>query len=150
MILGELALSATNAQISGFKEPVMIQPTNMPQFPLTIWQRSRTQASFRSAAIKITCEEVTDYSDKDEDAIVIAFSKVVEQFNPVKEFLNLFSKTIPTMLLPLREVHYCINPKPGSEWLPPWRPSAYKFNQQIKDKLNVEVELGCMYPAPND
>ena len=87
----------------------------MQPFPLTVWQRPRTQARFQSAAINITCEEATDYSDEDEHAIVIALSKVEEQFNPVKEFPNLFPKTIPTELLPLRNVNYCIDPKPGSE-----------------------------------
>ena len=40
--------------------------------------------------------------------------------------------------------------KPGSEWLPTWRPSAHEFDKQIKDKLNTEVELEYIYPAPND
>ena len=61
---------------------------------------------------------MTDYSDADEDAIVIASSKVVEQFNPVKEFPNLCAKTMPTELPPLRNTNYGIDPKPGSEWLP--------------------------------
>ena len=90
----------------------------MQLFPLTVWQKPRTQASFRSAAIKITCEEVTIYSDKDKDAIAIASSKVEEQFNLVKEFPNLFPKTIPTELPPLRILNYRIDPKLGSEWLP--------------------------------
>ena len=118
MILGEPALSAANAQISASKEPVTVQPPNMQRFPLMVWQRPRTQASFRSATIKITCEEVRDYIDENEDAIVIALSKVEVKFNPVKEFPNLFPNTIPTELPPLRNVNYCIDPKPGSEWLP--------------------------------
>ena len=44
MILAAPALSAAKAQISASKEPVTIQPPNMQQFPLTIWQRPRTQA----------------------------------------------------------------------------------------------------------
>ena len=83
MILRETALSAGKAQLSASKEPVSIQPPNMQLFPLTLWQRSRKQASLRSAAIKISCEEVTDYSDQDEDAIKIALSKVEEQFHPL-------------------------------------------------------------------
>ena len=90
MIFQELALSTANAQMSASKEPVTIQPANMQWFPPTMWQRPRTEASFRSAAIKITCKEVTDYSDEDEDAIIIASSKVEEQYNSVKEFPNLF------------------------------------------------------------
>ena len=150
MILGELALSAMNAQISASKEPVTIEPPNMQQFPLTVKQRPRIQASFWSAAIKMTCKEVIDYSDKDEDAIVIALSTVEEQFNPVKEFPNLFLITIPTELPPLRNVNYYINPKPGSDWLTTPEPSAHKFGQQIKNKLNAERESGCMYPTSND
>ena len=81
-----------------------------------MWQRPRTQTSFQSAAIKITCEEITDYSDKNEDAIVIASSKVEKQFNSGKEFPNLFPKTILTELPLLRDVNQRIDPKPGSEW----------------------------------
>ena len=113
MILEEPALSPMNIQISAFKEPVTIQLLNMQWFPPTVWPRPRTQASFQLAAIKISCEEVTDYSDKDEDTIVMARSKVEEQFNLVKEFINLFSKTIPTELPPLRNLNHYIDPKPG-------------------------------------
>ena len=88
MILKELTLSVTNTQISGSKEAVTIQPPNMHWFPLTMWQRPSIWASFGSAAIKISYKEVTDYSDKDEDAIVIASSKIEEQFKVVKEFPN--------------------------------------------------------------
>ena len=77
-------------------------------------------------------------------------SKVEEQFNPVKEFPNLFLKTIPTKLLPLRNVKHGIDPKGGSGWLPTWRPSANKLSSQINDKLNAEVESECIYIAPND
>ena len=115
MILAEPALSAVNAQISASKEPITIQPLNMQRLPLTMWQGRRTQASFRSAAIKITCEEVTDYSDNDKHAIVIGLSKVEEQFNRVREFPNLFPKTIPTELPALRKVNHPIDAKPGSE-----------------------------------
>ena len=115
-----------------------------------MWQRPRTQASFSSAAVKITCEEVRDYSDEDEDASVIALSKVEEQFNSVKEFPNLFSETIPAELPPLRNVNHCINPKPGSEWLSTLRPSAHKFGQQINYKLTAEIKSEYMYPSPND
>ena len=101
MILGEPALSTVNTQISASKEPVTIQPLNMQQFPLTLWQGRRTQASFGSAAIKITYEEVTDNSEKEEDAIVIALSKVEEQFNPVEKCPHLFPEIIPTELPPL-------------------------------------------------
>ena len=111
MILEEPALRTVNAQISASKESVTIQAPNMACFPLTICQRRRTKASFRSAAIKITCEEITDYSYEDEDAIAIALSKVEEQCNPVKEFPNLFPKTILTNLPPLRNVNHHINRK---------------------------------------
>ena len=140
MILGEPALSIVNAQISASKEPVTMQPPNILRFPLTVWPRLRTQACFRSAAIKITCEEVKDYSDKDEDTIVIASSKVEEQFDPVKEFPNLFPKTIPIERPPLRNMNHRIDPKPGSEWLTTCRPAGTKFGQQINNKLNAEIK----------
>ena len=150
MILGEPAPSAGKAQISASKEPVSIQPPNMQRFPLTLWQRPRTQGSFCSVAIKITCEEVTDHSGKDVDAIVIALSKVEEQFNPVKEFANLFPKTILTELPPLRNVNHHIDPMPGSACLSTWRLSAHKFGQQINYKLNAEIKPVRMHTAPND
>ena len=84
MIVGEPAPSAANAQRSAFKEPVTIQSPNIQWFLLTVQLRPRNQGSFRSAATKITCEEVTHCSDEDEDAIIIASSKVEEQFNAVK------------------------------------------------------------------
>ena len=74
--IAEPALSAVNAQISGRKEPVTMQPLNLPPFPLTMWPRPRTQASYQSAAIQITWDEVKDYSDEYKDAIVIVDSKV--------------------------------------------------------------------------
>ena len=117
IILGEPAVSAAKAQISNSEEPITIQPSDIQQFPLIIWQSPRTQASYRSSAIKISCEEVIDYDDQDEDAIVIASSKVEEQFNPANEFPNLCPNTIPTELPQLRNVNQCIDPKPGSEWL---------------------------------
>ena len=51
MILGEPALSAANAQISASKEPISIQPPNIQWFPLTVWQRPRTQASVRGEPV---------------------------------------------------------------------------------------------------
>ena len=114
-IFREPALSTTNVHISTSKELVSIQAPNMQRFPLTVWQRPQTQASFQWAAIKITCEEVTDYSDKDENIIVIASCKVEEQFNPVKKFPNLFPKTIPPELPTLRNANHHIDPKLGSE-----------------------------------
>ena len=121
MILVEPASNAVNAQISASKEPVTIQASNMQQFLLTVCQRPRIQASFISATMKITCEADTDYGDEEEDAIVIASSNLGEQFNPVKELPNLYSKTRQRELPPLRKVNHHINPEPGSEWLPTWR-----------------------------
>ena len=77
-------------------------------------------------------------------------SKVEEQFNVVKELPNLFPKTTPTELPPLRNMNHCIDPKPGSELLPTVRPSALKFDQQINDKLNAEIKLVHIYFAPNN
>ena len=87
----------------------------MQRFPLSVWQQLRTKGSFCSATIKITCEKVRDYSDKDKDAIIITSSKVEEKFNPVKEFPNEFPKTIPTELPPLSNMNHCIDPEPESE-----------------------------------
>ena len=87
----------------------------MESFPLTIWERPRTQAIFRPTAIKTPCAKVTNYNDKDIDTIVIACAIVEEQFNPIEEFPNLFFKNILRELLPLQEVTYCMDLKPGSE-----------------------------------
>ena len=90
----------------------------MQRVPLILLQRPWTQASFRSATIKITCEQVIDYSDADEDANVIGSSKVAEQFNLVKSLSNVFTKTIPSELPLLRNMNHRIDRKPESEWLP--------------------------------
>ena len=58
--------------------------------------------------------------------------------------------TIPPELRLLRNVNHRIDPKPGSQFLPTWRPSAHKFSQQINDKLNAAIKSGCRYPAPNN
>ena len=47
--------------------------------------------------------------------IVIASSKVADQFKPIDEYPNLFSKTLLTELPPLRNVNDHIDPKSGSE-----------------------------------
>ena len=122
----------------------------MQQFLLTVWRRARIQASFRSTAIKITYEEVRDYSGEDEGVFVIASSKVEQQFDLVKECYNRFSKTIPIELPALREVKHHMYPKPGSEWLPTWRPLAHMFKQQIDNKLNTEAESAHIYSASNN
>ena len=150
MSLGEPALSATNAQILASKEPITTRPSNMPRFQLTVCYRPKTPPSFGSAAIKIPCQEVTDYSDEDEDAIVIALSTVEEQCNSVKEFPNLFPKTMPTELPPLRNVKHRYDPKPRSVLLPTWRLLRHKFGEQVNNKLNTKKKSGPMHVAPND
>ena len=99
----------------------------MQRFAPTVWITRSTQASLQSAATKITWEEVSDYSDKEKDAVATRLSKVKGQFNSVKEFPTLFAETIPTELPPLRKVNHPINPKPVSEWLRIQRPPAHKF-----------------------
>ena len=106
--------------------------------------------NYRSAANKFTCEQVTDYSNEDGDPLVIGSSKVEGQFKLATEFPNLFPKIIPTEFLPLREVNHHEDPKPVSQWLPAWKPSAHKLEQQRKNKLNTEVESGHMYIAPKN
>ena len=78
IILGEPDPSTINTQISAFKKPVSIQPSNMQGWPLTVWHRLNTQDSVRLAAIINRWQEATDYLDEDEGAIIIAFSKVDE------------------------------------------------------------------------
>ena len=66
--------------------------------------------TFRLSAIKIISEEVTDYNDVEEEAIIIVSFNVDQQFNTVKEFPNLFPKTIPTKVSIYREVNPSIDP----------------------------------------
>ena len=47
-------------------------------------------------------------------------------------------------------MNHRIDAKPESEWLPARGPSAHKFGQPIKDKLNAEIKSGSTYPASND
>ena len=65
MVLGEPALTAVQTRILASKKPITMQSPNVQGFPLTMLQKLRTQVSIRTAAIKITCEEVTNYNDKD-------------------------------------------------------------------------------------
>ena len=57
---------------------------------------------------------------------------------------------MPTELSLLRNVNHCVNPKPGSEWLPTCRLSDHKFGQQINNKLNAEIKSERMYSAAID
>ena len=93
-----------------------MQPPNLQRFPPTVLRTSTNRGIFPAPAIQITCEEVTDLSAEDQDAIAIASSEAEEQFHLVKEFPNLFSETMPTELPPLGNSNHHIDSKPGSEW----------------------------------
>ena len=116
IILVEPALSVLKAQIAASKEPITMQAPTTQRFTLTVWQRTRTQASYISLPIKITCKEVTNYREEDVTKIAIGLSKVEELCNLVKEFLNLVSNNIPTELPALINQNHRNNPKQGSEW----------------------------------
>ena len=94
MILKEPGKSTTNTQVLACKELNNIQARNMPQVLLTILQTPNTKACFRPPAIRIMLAELTDKSDKNQDAIVRAPAIVTEQCNIIKKILSLFPKTI--------------------------------------------------------
>ena len=62
-----------------------------------------------SLSSKVTCEDVADYNDEAEDAIVIATSKVKDLFKGQNKFPNLFLKTISIQVPLLKEVNQHVN-----------------------------------------
>jgi len=73
-----------------------------------------------------------------------------QEFNPFVEFAQLFPATTPNGLPPLRTLNHRICSKPGSTWVPKWRPSPSKFYGELTRQLTEEEALGGIYRAEHD
>jgi len=72
------------------------------------------------------------------------------EFNPFVEFAQLFPATTPNELPHIRTINHRICPKPGSTWVPKWRPSPYKFYAELTRQLTKEEAPGRIYRAEHD
>jgi len=76
---------------------------------------------------------------------------IQQGFDPYSEFPYLFLTEKPTELPPLREpmeiMQYKIEVIDGAEWHPNYIPSYNKFQDQITEKINKELETGRIIPS---
>lgn len=94
--------------------------------------------------------KVTDYSNLDKYAIIIACAKVEDYFKLAKVFPNLFITSMLIELQLLREVNSFINSMPISEWFSSWNPSDHKFDQQMNHILDRAEKSVHIYSASNN
>jgi len=71
---------------------------------------------------------------------------IQQRFDPYSEFPHLFPTEKPTELPPLREpmeiMQHKIEVMEGAEWHPNYIPSYDRFQDQIIEKINKELETG--------
>jgi len=132
MILGKPALTALNALIPAGPKPVTIQPEGMARFALKEWRKVGLVTGQVTSAALIIEDEVSDYLLPLFEFMVSAMKlRESREFNPFVEFAQLFPATTPNELPPLRTINHRICPKPGSTWVPKWRPSPSKFYAEV-------------------
>ena len=115
----------------------------MPRFSLTPWQRPSTSknatAGITSATLQVTNILTTDstsledtidpaihttwYAEQEDDCIIVNASFVTPNFNPVKEFPELFPEDMPKEMPPYRAINHVIRVKDGSTWKPTFKPT---------------------------
>jgi len=151
MILGKPAFTALNALIPAGPKPVTIQPEGMARFALKEWRKAGlATGQVTSAALTIE-DEVSDYHLPLFEFMVSAMSLGENrEFNPFVELAQLFPATTPNELPPLRTINHRICPKPGSTWVPKWRPSPSKFYAELTRQLTEEEASGRIYRAEHD
>jgi len=151
MILGKPALKALNPLILAGPKPVTIQPEEMAQFALKEWRKAGlATGQVTSAALTIE-DEVSDYLLPIFEFIVSAMSLgESREFNPFVEFAQLFPVTTHNELPPLRTINHRSCSKPGSTWVPKWRPSASKFYAELMRQLTEEEASGRIYHVEHD
>jgi len=138
MILGNPDLTALNALIPAESKPVTIQAEGMPCFAPKEWRKAGLATGQVPSAALFIEDEAPDYLLPLLEFMVSAVSLGESQeFNPFVEFGQLFLATIPKELLPLRTINYRICPKPGSTWVPKWRPSPSKFYEELTTQVIV-------------
>jgi len=72
------------------------------------------------------------------------------EFKHFVEFVMLFPATTPNELPPLRTINHRFYPKPGSTWVPKWRPSPSRFYAELTKQLTEEEASGRIYHAELD
>jgi len=151
VILGKLALTALNALIPAGPKPITIQPEGMAHFALKEWRKvGLATGQVISAALNIE-NEVSDCLLPRFEFMVSAISLgESREFNPFVEFAQLFLGTTPNEWPPLRTINHRICPKPGSTWVPNWRPSPSKFYAELTKQLTEEEASGWIYRAEYD
>jgi len=150
-ILGKPALTALNALIPVGPKTVTIQPEGMARFALMEWRKGGlATGQVTSAALTIE-DTVSDYLQPLFEFIVSAMSlRESREFNPFVEFTQLYPTTTPNELPPLRRINHRICSKPGSTWVPKWRPSPSKFYAELTRQLNDKEASGRIYRAEHD
>jgi len=151
MILSKPALTALNPLIPPGPKPVTIQPEGMARFARKEWRKAGLAAGQVTSAALFIEEESPDYLLPLFELMVSAMSLgESRELNPFVEFAHLFSATTPNELRPLRTINHRISPKPGSTWVPKWRPSPSKFDAELTRQLTEEEASGRIYSAEYD
>jgi len=151
MILGKPALTDLNALIPVGPKPVTIQPEGMARFALKEWRKAGLAMGQVTSAALFIEDEAPDYLLPLFEFMVSSMSLgESREFNPFVEFDQLFPATIPNELPPLRTINHRICPKPGSTWVPKWRPSPSKFYAELTRQLTEEVASGRIYRSEHD
>jgi len=151
MILGKPALTALNALIPAGPKPVTIQPEGMARFALKEWRKVGLATGQVTSAALFLQEEAPDRLLPLFGFMVSAMSLGENrEFNPFVEFGQLFPATTPNKLPPLRTINHRICPKPGSTWVPKWRPSPSKFYAELTRQLIEEEASGWIYRAEHN
>jgi len=151
MILGKPALIALNALIPAESKPVTIQAEGMGRFAPREWRKAGLATGQVTSAALFIEDEAPDYLLPILKFMVLAVSLGESQeFNPFIEFGQLFPATIRKELPPLRTINHQICLKPGSTWVPKWRPSPWKFYGELTTEVIEEEASGRIYRAEHD
>jgi len=151
IILGKPALTALNALIPAGPKPVTIQPEGMARFALKESRKAGLATGQVTSAAFTIEDEVSDYLLLIFEFIVSPMSpEESREFNPFVKFAQLFPATTPNKLPPLTTINHRIYLKPGSIWLPKWRPSPSKSYTELTRQLTEEEASGRIYHAEHD
>jgi len=151
MILGKPELTALNALILAGPKPVNIQTEGMARFALKECRKAGLAMEQVTSAALLIENEVPDCLLPLCELMVSAMSLgECREVNPYVEFAQLFPATRPNELPPLRTINHRISPKPGSTWVPKWRPSPSRFYAELTKQLNEDEASGRIYPAEHD
>jgi len=148
IILGKPALSALNTLNPAGLKPVTIQPEGIAPFALKELRKAGLPTGQVTSAALTIEDEVLDYLLPLFEFMVSAMSLgESREINPFVEFAHLFLATTPNKWPPLGTINHRICPKPGSTWVPKWRPSPSKFYAELTRQLTGEEASGRIYRA---